>query len=198
MPRTSEQNKKIKDERRNDILSVSVRLFATKGYKNVTVDDIADEVGCSHGLFYHYFSDKKDIYMALKKNMESEEYAKYRIPVEEMKKAGGYNGLKILCEHSLYTMDAPDDVIYYGRMLANERYTFLALKGETKAQEVMDLIIELIKQGQKEGKVRDDDPSIIAQMFLDFCDGAMKRRTRDGSKRFTRIPAKDILRIFDK
>ena len=33
-----------------------------KGYDNATVDDIVKKAKCSHGLFYHYFKNKKEIF----------------------------------------------------------------------------------------------------------------------------------------
>lgn len=62
MPRTFKQNEEIKDKRKNQILEKSLILFANIGIKNVTMDEISKYVGCSHGLLYHYFSSKEDLY----------------------------------------------------------------------------------------------------------------------------------------
>lgn len=62
MPRTFKQNEEIKDKRKAQILEKSLILFANVGIKNVTMDEISKYVGCSHGLLYHYFSSKEDLY----------------------------------------------------------------------------------------------------------------------------------------
>lgn len=62
MPRTVEQNEIIRNERINNILISSLYLFANKGYDATTLDEIAKDTGCSHGLLYHYFSDKYTLY----------------------------------------------------------------------------------------------------------------------------------------
>lgn len=62
MPRTKEQYEEIKRRRREEILLTALKLFCKKGYEATSVDDIVCEVGCSHGLFYHYFKGKQEIY----------------------------------------------------------------------------------------------------------------------------------------
>ena len=52
MPRTQEQFELIRTERMNIILTSAMYLFATKGYDSTTLDEIAKDAGCSHGLLY--------------------------------------------------------------------------------------------------------------------------------------------------
>ena len=69
MPKTKEQCEKIKQERINNIYCHSLRLFAMRGFNGVTADEIAKEVGCSHGLLFHYFSNKEDLFQAVVNNL---------------------------------------------------------------------------------------------------------------------------------
>lgn len=62
MPRTREQYEEIKKRRKEEILLTALKLFCKKGYEATSVDDIAAEVGCSHGLFYHYYKGKQEIF----------------------------------------------------------------------------------------------------------------------------------------
>ena len=74
MPRTEKQNARIRNKRKQKILSESLHLFARKRYKAVSIDDIAKEVGCTHSLIYHYFPSKEDVYrevlMLAKENLQ--------------------------------------------------------------------------------------------------------------------------------
>ena len=65
MPRTPQQNAIIRDKRRTKILLKTLKLFATKGFDEVTIDAISIESACSHGLVYHYFEKKEDIFNGL-------------------------------------------------------------------------------------------------------------------------------------
>ena len=61
MPRTSFQNRAIKEQRSQEILDSALLLFSTKGFDKVSIDMIADDCHISHGLFYHYFASKDEI-----------------------------------------------------------------------------------------------------------------------------------------
>lgn len=69
MPKTKEQCEKIKQERMEQIYKEALRLFAIKGYEAVTADEIATAVGCSHGLLFHYFASKEDLFQETVNNL---------------------------------------------------------------------------------------------------------------------------------
>ncbi|MBU1670459.1 MAG: TetR/AcrR family transcriptional regulator [Actinobacteria bacterium] len=52
-------------DKREEILRVAERVFATKGYKGAALKDIADEVGIKTPGLYNYFRSKEDIYRTL-------------------------------------------------------------------------------------------------------------------------------------
>jgi AcrR family transcriptional regulator len=52
------------DERVALILDVSQRLFSTRAYDAIAIEDIAAEAGMSKGLLYHYFGGKRELYVA--------------------------------------------------------------------------------------------------------------------------------------
>ena len=62
MPKTKEQFEQIKRERVEKIDRSALFLFATKGYDTITVDDIAKDSDCSHGLIFHYFGSKEGLF----------------------------------------------------------------------------------------------------------------------------------------
>lgn len=45
--------------RRDELLEIASRLFATRGYSQTTVRDIADEAGILSGSLYHHFDSKE-------------------------------------------------------------------------------------------------------------------------------------------
>lgn len=51
-------------ERRAQILGLATRLFAERPYEDVSVDDLAQALGISKGLLYHYYPTKRDLYVA--------------------------------------------------------------------------------------------------------------------------------------
>jgi AcrR family transcriptional regulator len=48
----------------NEILAVAARLFAERGYSNVSIRDVCKEAGTSAPMIYYYFKDKKGLFRA--------------------------------------------------------------------------------------------------------------------------------------
>ena len=68
MPKTEEQLLRLKENRRTDIVVAALKVFCEKGYDGATINDIVKKAKCSHGLFYHYFASKKEIFEAVMEN----------------------------------------------------------------------------------------------------------------------------------
>lgn len=52
-------------EKQVRILNAALKEFAEKGYKNASTNQIVKEAGISKGLLFHYFNNKKDLYLFL-------------------------------------------------------------------------------------------------------------------------------------
>ena len=52
-------------DRREEILKVSLHLFAEKGFHGTSMRDIAREANITEGLIYHYFASKRDLFRAI-------------------------------------------------------------------------------------------------------------------------------------
>jgi TetR/AcrR family transcriptional regulator, transcriptional repressor for nem operon len=56
--------------RRTEILDVAQRLLVTRGYEEMGVQDILDELQISKGAFYHYFDSKLALLAAVIDRMQ--------------------------------------------------------------------------------------------------------------------------------
>lgn len=55
--------------RRNEILDVALRLVYTRGFEQMSIQDILNALGMSKGAFYHYFQSKSELLEALIERM---------------------------------------------------------------------------------------------------------------------------------
>jgi len=69
--------------KRNEILDAARRLIYTRGYEQMTIQGILDEVRISKGAFYHYFGSKQDLLEALIDRMFNEGEALLKPIVED-------------------------------------------------------------------------------------------------------------------
>jgi len=65
-------DKNSQTDKRSNILMAAVKVLTSKGYYSSTMDDIVDESNMSKGAIYHYFSSKKDVYLAVIDMWESQ------------------------------------------------------------------------------------------------------------------------------
>lgn len=59
-------------ERYDLILEHAIDVFGTRGYHNVSMDDIADAAGVSKALVYQHFDSKDDLYLEVLRSFQSQ------------------------------------------------------------------------------------------------------------------------------
>jgi len=55
----------LQPEKQERILDAAMKEFAQKGFENASTNEIIKEAGISKGLLFHYFSNKKNLYLFL-------------------------------------------------------------------------------------------------------------------------------------
>src|ERR1700721_1418082 len=53
------------EQRRQQLFAVALELFAQRGYRPTTMDDIAEAAGVTKPLLYQHFSSKRALYLEL-------------------------------------------------------------------------------------------------------------------------------------
>lgn len=64
-PRTSQQFKEIREEKKALIMGAALEQFANEGYYRTTISNIARHAGISKGLMYNYFESKEALLQAI-------------------------------------------------------------------------------------------------------------------------------------
>ncbi|MBI5459482.1 TetR/AcrR family transcriptional regulator [Methanobacterium sp.] len=65
MPSSSDRNARKKEKRRNKIINAAETLFFSKGYENVSLDEIARKVDLGRSTLYLYFENKEELFFAI-------------------------------------------------------------------------------------------------------------------------------------
>jgi TetR/AcrR family transcriptional regulator, cholesterol catabolism regulator len=63
--------------RREQLLQIAAELFATKGFRNTTVRDIADAAGILSGSLYHHFDSKESMVDEILRTFQEELFGQY-------------------------------------------------------------------------------------------------------------------------
>lgn len=159
-----------KEQRRNDIIKVSRKLFADKDFDKVSMEDIAKEVGLGKGTLYLYFKNKESLYFAVVlKGIQI--WA--AIVKEEVKK--DYSGLNRLISYGNANRGFSNKYPDYFRLLYSptsikKQFDMDKMTSSEEFQEVRELFKEImsvgidsIQKGIDEGEIRPDvDPTEAA------------------------------------
>ncbi len=140
-------------EKKHKIFTTALLLFEKKGYDNVSINEICQQMGLTKGAFYHHFKSKSDI-LILKYKVAAETLLNYYQtilndpPVEKLRKIINrfinYPGTT-----SLEEMKSSFKV-----QIDSQYQHFL---GDSTVQK--SILLEIIAEGQATGDIRKDFPA---------------------------------------
>jgi TetR/AcrR family transcriptional regulator, fatty acid metabolism regulator protein len=157
------------DGKHQKILKAASKVFAQKGFHNTRVSEIAREAEVADGTIYLYFKNKDDILIHLfEETMEGilqgmrEELRTLTDPVEKLR--------AFVRRHLRLVEENPDlaDVIQVELRQSNK---FMKDYDNRKFQEYLDLVAEIVREGQQKGAIRADvNPSIAKRVVYGALD----------------------------
>ncbi|MCE5202200.1 MAG: TetR/AcrR family transcriptional regulator [Synergistaceae bacterium] len=168
MSMSEEKRAKLKDLRRQLILETSLVLFLEKGFKNTTVQDIADAAGISKGLIYRYFSSKNEILEAEAELIASceEECASIPTAMEALE----LYARRLLSDSEISGYFPPLRVYitcYIQGQLSNEMQERYFANNHGR-----EYFGRIMLRGQEMGEIRDGDPEEMGSIFWNYLLGA--------------------------
>lgn len=181
-----------KEARREQILNAGLDLFVRNGYHGTTTKDIAETLGISQGLMFHYFKSKDELYIEL-----LTELTKSMSSVTDMLDYTQMNPLEICEKMFAVIIDSfrtyPRAAKYF--MLVSQAKICLRLSEEIRAaaKGIESNAFEmLIVAGQNAGVIRDGAPKAMAGLLFSTIQGVAQTYVC-----FPEIPLPDASWIVD-
>ncbi len=175
MPKTKEQMDMLKEARKKEIALSGLRVFCEKGYDGATVDDIVKKAQCSHGLFYHYFKSKKEIFdEVLKIHHENKNDDLFKLLQQTPKYV---DKLRLILEHLFNEIVSDETFAYYYYFFISQKFTLkekgLSLPKKKDAPPPPIFVMEeFFEKGQKAGEFTDRySARDCARLFLAITQG---------------------------
>jgi AcrR family transcriptional regulator len=161
------RNPEQRDEQYRQILAAAGVVFARKGYKGATMDDIAAEMNSSKGILYYQFRSKQDLIVETRREASGgaaarlEEIAARPLPVLERLELAVRDliatNFDAFSRHVITTsIRLGLDRAHVRQVRAIERQYERALMG-------------LLKEGVAEGLFVADDPKVLAFSVIQTC-----------------------------
>ncbi len=157
--------------RKEDIMKASANLFSQKTYHDVTMDQIAEEVGVAKGTIYLYFDSKENLYLEILEHthqtIESileEEIAKNHPAPEKLK-----NILRLIFQFYFQNMDVLRILTRDETRLIQEHYEFT----ERWRHRRIKLYRKILEKGIKEGSFRPANTELMALIIFGLVGSVM-------------------------
>ncbi len=148
-------------EMRAKIQSTALSLFNQEGFENVSVEEIAQAVGCSVGNIYHYFKSKDELAIQVTQ-MVDQAYTELEEAYLADKTASGRDKLLDFVGKSL-EISARDEVLYKA-FIHGLRYPEQGVLQKSDKRVYYRLLRELVDQCQQEGSIHPSrDPDEVVE-----------------------------------
>jgi TetR/AcrR family transcriptional regulator len=163
----SDRRQREKEQRRTEILDAAERLFFTKSYEEVSMDEIAREVELNKATIYLYFESKEALYAAIVLRGIAILKVRYMECME--KKAPGIVKVALLGQaYYRFALEYPDYlrmIHFYGSERFSKENPCTAEIG--KGYGVCRLFLrDAVREGIDDGTIRDDLDPFLTSMYL--------------------------------
>lgn len=193
-PLNEEQLHQIRDERKEQIMRAAIKVFSKRGIFGTKMSMIASEAGVSHGLLYHYFKSKDELFITLVQwSMEEA-----RLALSEIYNVPGTPLEKITLLTSMILQE--DDNSHF--MLIQQARTSDGVPEEAKRiiesysiHGFVDQLMPLFEAGQDAGEIASGDLRELAACYLSVLSGLMTLKSQEDLS-FTLPKAELLLRML--
>jgi AcrR family transcriptional regulator len=154
-------------EKRNAILDVAERYIVTKGFEEMTTQDILQELQISRGAFYHYFESKQALLPALVERI-GKQATRLVLPVVSDPELSAQEKLVrffvVLDEQKRANLDVLFE--FLGIWYADENALFRQKLYLARIQRLSPLLSQIITQGVAEGGFTTPYPDQAARIII--------------------------------
>ncbi|MFW6082292.1 MAG: TetR/AcrR family transcriptional regulator [Desulfosalsimonas sp.] len=148
----------------NLILNAAIKVFAEQGFHQATISQVAREAGVADGTIYLYFKNKADILSNFFSYRTRLVFDRFREAVDKADNAE--SKLRSLIELHLeeFQKDRDMAVVFQREALLARCVDEESIREITKMY--LDILEDILRQGQQEGTVRDDLHLGLVKRFI--------------------------------
>lgn len=158
--------------KRKEILKAAQHLLASKGYAQMTIQDILDSLQISKGAFYHYFRSKSALLEALVEHMQ-EEAERLLEPVVQDPHLSALEKLQqVFTMLNRWKLAQKDYLLAMLSVWYDDENAITRQKLATAAvKRFAPLLADIVHQGLKEGVMDTDFPDQAGEVLLSLTQG---------------------------
>ncbi len=182
-------------DKREAILRAAIKVFASKGYFNSKVADIASKAKIADGTVYLYFKSKEEILHSIFDRTMSEFITDGKKEISGISEAD--KRLKRIAELHLEKLGADRDLAIVFQVQLRGSIKFMREFSAAGFAEYLDIILQTIRDGQKQGVFREDVNAIVCSKIFFGAIDEMVTNWVLSKKMYELSPlANEVLKVF--
>ena len=155
--------------RNEQVLKAAERVFASNGFHESTVSEIAKEARVSEGTVYEYFSSKEGLLFSIPEAFVAKVREQNRFHLQLIR--GAANRLRAILYLYLYTWQENPDYAVINLLILKGNLNFRKTEGYRLIREGFKEITHIIEEGITSGEFRADlDPYVIRSVLMGAVD----------------------------
>lgn len=155
--------------KRSEILKVAERLFATKPFHEVKLDEVAAKARIGKGTIYIYFKNKEDLYACLIRDGMSSLNVRLQQQLAQKHRTSEQELRLIITGLVQFAANRPNMYQLLRTVLPKPCEGQMAIL----RRQLVDLICDVIRHGIARHEMQDPRPELTAQFMLASVRGAM-------------------------
>ncbi len=164
---------------RERVLAAAETLFRQRGYSNVTMRDIAEEVGIRQASLYYHFPSKEQLFITVTEQV----FERHRNGLQQaIQEAGSDLRVQLQAASRWFISQPPLNFLSLMHTdvpaLSEQHIQRLSLIAE---QSIFDPLRQAFIAAQERGQIRDVRPNTLAGLFLVAMDGMNYASTLPGT-----------------
>ena len=189
MTATRQQNSAVSDDRprrrrldaasrRESILDAAIPLFATVGYEQTRMSDVAARVGVTEPVIFQNFGTKAELFAAVLERAADDAASYVSVMAERHADVHDWLGHLLSAEHLDRLHTAPMFGVFFAD--AHRLHTEASIGGVIHrcVSRVADAFAGVLRRGQDEGSIRaDTSPATLAWLVVSMIQSREFRRT---------------------
>jgi TetR/AcrR family fatty acid metabolism transcriptional regulator len=150
---------------RESIVQAAIEVFSEKDFQSASISEIAQRVGIADGTIYKYFKSKEDLFFSIPVEKTKEFSSQLELHLEGI--SDTFDKIRKFVWYFLYFFKTNPE---YGRILLLKmrvNKSFVQTETYNFLKQSVSQIMNIIKEGQNEGIVRQDvDIYILRHLIL--------------------------------
>lgn len=154
--------------KRDEILQAAAKLFASRPFHEVKLDDVATDAKVGKGTLYTYFQSKEALFCAIVDEAFARLVAELRTSLEDGR-VSAWDGLRIIVAKLVrFGKTFPDKF-----RLMRSGVDLSSARNLEARQQLLAVIASVLEEGVKRGELSDPHPELSAGYVLSSVRGAL-------------------------